>query len=141
MPRVRAINRRSVDIAKVRGRDELGVAFARIAKCAKRAPAKLRRRLNESIVALVRENCVDLEVIEAILDSAAAVFAEFPKEEAAKTALRLMCGMTPDHDRIVMIKGDYSVLSNADQRKAENAIGAFAKASNDKATVSDIFSA
>ena len=49
--------------------------------------------------------------------------------------------MPPDHDRTVMIKGDYSFLGNTDQRKAENAIVAVAKASNDKATVSEIFNA
>ena len=40
-----------------------------------------------------------------------------------------------------MIKGDYSFLGNTDQRKAENAIVAVAKALNDKATVSEIFNA
>ena len=77
----RAINRRSVDIIEFKARDKLGVAFARIAKCAKRAPAKLRRRLNERLIPLIREAPIDLEVIEAIFDAAVAAFWEFPKEE------------------------------------------------------------
>lgn len=69
----RAINRRSVDIIEFKARDKLGVAFARIAKCAKRAPAKLRRRLNERLIPLIREAPIDLEVIEAIFDAAVGV--------------------------------------------------------------------
>jgi hypothetical protein len=136
-----AINRRAVNIVEFQARVSVGDAFRRIAKCAKRAPMKLRRRLNEGIMPLIRESPVDLEVIEAIFDSAVSAFEEFRDEEAAKTALREMCGLPPDHDRVVVIKSDYSVLGDTHQRNAEDAIAAIANASNDKTTASAVFNA
>jgi hypothetical protein len=136
-----AINRQSVNIVKIQTRGKLRDAFKRIANCTKRAPAKLRRRLNETIIPLIRGNPIDLEVIEAIFDATVATFTKFPKEEAAKTALRLMCGKSPDGKRTVVIKSDYSVLGDACQRKAENAIVAIGKSFNDKTTASDVFNA
>jgi hypothetical protein len=134
-----AINRRSDNVVEFKTCDELGDAFRLIANCAKRVPTKVRRRLKEGVLRLIREGPVDLEVIEAVFDFAASVFAEFPKEEAAKTALCVI--MSPYHDRVVVIKSDYSVIGGKHQRKAEDAITAIAKASNDKTTASDVFNA
>jgi hypothetical protein len=57
-----AINQRSADIAEFQTRVKLHDPLRRIAKCAKRAPARLRRRLDKQVVALIRESVIDLEV-------------------------------------------------------------------------------
>ena len=135
----RKINRRSDDVVRCRAVETLTTAFRRVANCAKRAPLKLRKRLNEAVVPLILNKSVDLEIIDAIFDAVAKVFFEFPEEESASTALRVMCGLPPDHDHVIVIKSDFSVLDNAYQRKAEKAISAIAEASNKKITVPDIF--
>jgi hypothetical protein len=135
----RKINRRSDDVVRYRAVGTLAAAFKRIANCAKRAPSKLRNRLNEAVVPLILNKSIDAEIFDAIFDAVAKVFFEFPEEESATTALRVMCGLPPDHDHVIVIKSDFSVLDHAYQRKAEKAISAIANASNKKIAVSDIF--
>jgi hypothetical protein len=98
---------------------------------------KLRKRLNEVVLPLILNKSVDAEIFDAIFDAVARVFFEFPKEESATTALRVMCGLPPDHDHVITIKSDFSGLDHAYQRKAEKAISVIANASNKKMTVSD----
>jgi len=136
-----AINQRSADIAEFQTRIKLHDTLRRIGNCAKRAPAMLRRRLDERVIPLIRESTIDLEVIDAIFDGAVAAFREFPKGEASRTALREMCGMPPDHERVVLIKSEYAALGEAYQRKAEDAIAAFAKSSSHQASASGVFNA
>jgi hypothetical protein len=135
----KAINRRSDSFFEFQTRGKLRNAFKRVANCARRAPLKLRRRLNERINPLIRETPVDLEVIEAILDAVVGILFEFTNEEAARTALRTMCHMPPGHDPAAKIKDAYSTLSNSSQRKAEIAIAAVANVSKRKTTASDVF--
>jgi hypothetical protein len=59
-----AINRRVGNIVEFQTRNKLRKAFERIAKCTKRAPAALRRRLDAAVIPLIQEEHVDLEVIE-----------------------------------------------------------------------------
>jgi hypothetical protein len=61
-------------------------AFARLSRCATRAPAKLRRLLDEKISAASKSWHVDVEVIEDLLVTATAVFEQFSNAEAARTA-------------------------------------------------------
>ena len=136
-----AINQRSAEIAEFQTCTKLHDTLRRIAKCAKRAPARLRRLLDEQVVPLIREGTIDLEVIGAIFDAAVAAFREFPKVEASRTALREMCGMPPDHVRVVVIKSEYAAAGEAYQRQAEGAIAALAKSSNHKLSASDVFNA
>ena len=137
----REINRRSDDVVRCRAVGTLATAFRRVANCAKRAPLKLRKRLNDVVVPLILNKSVDLEIIDAIFDAVAKVFFEFPEEESATTALRVMCGLPPDHDHDIVIKSDFSVLDNIYQRKAEKAITTIAEASNKKTIVPDTFDA
>jgi hypothetical protein len=136
-----AINHRSAEIAEFQTRAKLHDTLRRIAKCAKRAPATLRRRLDEQVGALIRESVIDLEVIDAIFDAAVAAFEEFPNAEASRTALREMCDRTPDRDRVVVIKSEYEAVGVAYQRKAEEAIAVLASSSSHKASASDVFNA
>jgi hypothetical protein len=107
----RKINRRSDDVVRYRAVGMLAAAFRRIANCARRAPLKLRKRLNEAVVPLILNKSVDAEIFDAIFDAVAKVFFEFPKEKSATTALRVMCGLPPDHDHVIVIKNDFSGLT------------------------------
>jgi hypothetical protein len=100
---------------------------------------ELRNRLKEVVVPLILNKSVDAEIFDAIFDAVATVFFEFPKEESATTALRVMCGLPPDHERVIVIKSNFSGLNHAYRRKAERAVSAIANASNKKITISDIF--
>jgi hypothetical protein len=62
-------------------------AFGRLSHCAKRAPAKLRHMLDESISAVLESGDVDLEVIEALFQTSRTVFEQFPDAEATQSAL------------------------------------------------------
>jgi hypothetical protein len=62
-------------------------AFKRLFHCAERAPAKLRRLLDENIPAVLESGVVDLEVIESLVQTSRAIFEQFPNVEAARTAL------------------------------------------------------
>jgi hypothetical protein len=50
-------------------RGQLVFAFKRVANCAKRASAAVRRRLDQTINACLQPELIDSEVIDAILDS------------------------------------------------------------------------
>ena len=135
----KAINRRSDRTVSFLTRGKLCKTFKLFANCAKRAPLKLQRRLNESIDLLIRDNPVDSDVIENILTTTVAIFLEFPEEEAARTALQLRYDIPVNYDRLAAIKNEYSVLGNAYQRKAEDAIIAIAKSPNKKTIALDVF--
>src|SRR5262249_41129729 len=61
-----AINQRSADIAEFQTRTKLRDTLRRIAKCSKRAPARLRRQLDGQVVPLIRGSTINLEVIDTI---------------------------------------------------------------------------
>ena len=138
-----AINRQSDRIVELETRRKLRNTFKRFASCAKRAPQKIRKRLNDGIFPLIRDNPADSELIETILATTVGAFLEFPEEEAAKTALQLKFDIKAiydvNYDRAAAIKNEYSVLDNAYQRKAEEAITEIAKAPTKKTIASDVF--
>lgn len=111
--------------------------FKLLGNCAKRAPANVRRQLNEAIFPLIRDNNVDSELIETIIDAAVAVFAKFSETETARTAL---CeDPLVKYDRAAEIKNDYAVLAPSCQSKIEYAIRAVAKSPNKETIAADIF--
>ena len=80
------IDQRSVTVAQVGALTKMREACARIAKCAKRAPASLRRDLDRAVVELARRPPIDMETIEAFFDAVNEAFDKHPGVEAAKTA-------------------------------------------------------
>jgi hypothetical protein len=135
------INRRVTNIVEFQTRLKLGDAFRRISRCIKRAPARLRRLLNKRLEPVMRQDVVDLEVIEEILDVTVTTFAEFPNAEASKTALRVMCGETPDRDRTITIKTDFSGLGPEHVHKAERAIAGLCRKRAELRSASRLFDA
>jgi hypothetical protein len=137
-----AINRRVENIVEFQTCSKLHKAFERIAKCAERAPAALRRRLDVAIIPLIQNKYIDLEVIEAIFDGAVEVFSEYSHHEAAKTALAVLTYQVAGDERYPTVKNEFPGLSAEDRIKSEKALTALGKASKKrKATTSDVFAA
>ena len=135
-----AINRRVGAIVEFQTCEKLCNAFERIANCAKRAPAELRRRLDAAVTPLIRQEHVDLEVIETIFDTAVEVFSEYSRHEVAKTALGVLMHQPPGGGRYMTVKNDFLGLSAKDQIKSEKALTALGKVSKKrKTTASDVF--
>ena len=134
-----AINQRAANIFQLQTSAKLRKELRRIANCAKRAPVRLRRRLDAMVVPHIRESIIDVEVINAVFDAFVLAFAKFPKLEESKTALRLMCA-SPEHDRAVLIKSRYEAVGSVFQGKAHDAIMALARSPGCVST-SDVFAA
>jgi hypothetical protein len=136
------MNRRVGDIVEFLTREKLCKAFERIAKCTKRAPAALRRRLDAAVIPLIQEEHVDLEAIEAIFDAAVGVFTEDSRQEAARTALAVLTYQPPGGERYMTVKNDFPGLGADDRTKSEKALAALGKASKKRVTTtSDVFAA
>jgi hypothetical protein len=66
-------------------------ACSRISKGIGRAPVAVRRRLDRAILPMLQQGIVDLEVIESILEAAAAIFyGKFAKGESLKATRRAL---------------------------------------------------
>ena len=136
-----AINQRSGQIFESETRAELHNRFRRIANCIKRSPLRLRERLDERIDCLVKKGVIDLEVVEAVFDTTAAVFAEFPDIEPSRTALRSICGKPSDGAQVVLIKNDYASIGPIYQRRAEDAAVTLLSSASGQAHASGVFEA
>src|SRR5260370_7593294 len=71
-------------------------AFARLSNCAKRAPADLRHLLDARVSSVLENGCVDIEIIESLVQTSRHVFEDFGDVQAAKPALCVM-STYPDH--------------------------------------------
>jgi hypothetical protein len=133
-----AINRRSRDIADFAARLKLHKIFTRLAKCARRSPAPLRRVLDRGVRYTIHPNIVDAESMGVLIDALVAAFASFPKEASSLTILR---SLTPRSslprsanfdsriclrhcfaEASVLLQEDYSALAAIDQRRIERAL-------------------
>jgi hypothetical protein len=101
-----AINRRSENTVEWQSRERLSGAFRRLAKCSRRAPAELRKRLDAAIGPMLRQNRVDLELIEDIFDAIGVEFQRYPSKTSA-TALRAMFVTVPGRKSSNWIKNEY----------------------------------
>jgi hypothetical protein len=126
-----AISQRARAIAQYKIRIKLHRATTRLAKCLRRAPAGLRRRLDAHMQAALSNDVVDTEIIEEIMYEAATAFMKFPRSEAAQTALRALSVTTSNNERIIGLSRDYSGLDSNSQRKCESALIALASRTQD----------
>jgi len=117
----REINRRSASRFEAHLCNKLHKVFGRIAKCAQRAPERLRQRLDQAVIPLVHQDPIDLEVIEAILDATASLFLQYREEESAKTALKAFAVTDVDGVRIGA-KVDFSGLDKVRQHRVAAAL-------------------
>ena len=100
-------------------------ACLRVARCLKRAPAALRRRLGKEILSVIDTDSIDLELLEAILCVTRSIFEEFPNVEPAKAGLESLKGAF------------FCAISATSQSEAERAIAEFKAAGN--RSVTDLF--
>lgn len=136
-----AIRRRGLDISEYRTRQTLRTRFDRLCKCAMRAPAPLRRKLNERVISFELQGWVDTEVIERIFDEVATVFMEY-KHNISKTALAVMVYQQPDDERLYnILKNDFSSLSGPDRLKCERILKSSATKKGAKLTAAQVFGA
>jgi hypothetical protein len=133
-----AINQRSRDIADFAERLKLHKIFTRVARCARRSPAPLRRILDSSVRSTLHDTIVDAESVEALIEALVAAFASFPEEAPSLTVLRAMTlrSSIPEgtksesrnrrrrcfSEASVLLKQDYSALRASDQRTIESAL-------------------
>lgn len=87
---IRAQNKQLNDLFEAQARTKIRKACSRISKSIKRAPAVVRRRLDQAILPLIEQSVIDLEVVEAIFAAAFSVFDEFPDSEPSSGALRAL---------------------------------------------------
>jgi len=120
-----AVNGRSGNIVEAQSRKKLGSAFKRLANCCRRASAGLRRRLDEAIVPLLREDPIDSEVIHDIFAATASEF-EISSEAVAVTAMRAMF-KEPDSSRNDWLINEYAGLHPETQRACEGALSKLAQ--------------
>ena len=120
-------------------RNKLYNAFVRVARCATRAPERLRQSLEQAVIPIVREDPIDLEVIEATLDATASAFLEQCEEESAKTALKALGVTDVDGFRHVGAKVDFSGIDVARQREVEAALSNLKKLPGSQLKASNVF--
>lgn len=135
----RAINQRSRDLAESALSLKLRNAFARIAKCVRRAPAPLRVVLDNDLCSIVHDQIINSESIEEVIDRLISAFARLPNHETSQTVLRSITprGSLPRSDKTyiadlqrcfaeapVYFNEDYSALHATDQRRVEAALTA-----------------
>ena len=133
------INRRATSRFEAHTRNKLYNAFVRVARCATRAPERLRQSLEQAVIPIVREDPIDLEVIEATLDATASAFLEQCEEESAKTALKALGVTDVDGFRHVGAKVDFSGIDVARQREVEAALSNLKKLPGSQLKASNVF--
>jgi hypothetical protein len=118
----------------------LSKAFDRIGNCAKRAPANLRKELDQALAPLVRQQeHIDIEAVEAIFEVSDRVLAEHTGEEAADTALSALGSRHDGEGRRITLKLDFETLSSLSQDRVVNSLSALMTSSGGELTASEIF--
>ena len=130
-----AKDKRSSDIAYLNQQRKVHGIFERIANCARRSPANLRRALNNGTYSAFHDRVVDEESIEILFDNLFAAFASAPQSDVSPTVLRVMFpkhmqAKLNDHSKVrsffaesaTFLKQEYAALHPIDQHKVETAL-------------------
>jgi hypothetical protein len=146
----RSITSRDLALSRSTSRGKVSTSFSRLAKCIARAPAALRRELDDQVYEIIA-GIIDSEVIEAIIDKTYQTFAR-SNSEPAQTALKALVVSAPIAKRnskktdkkkkaktkkarikktkkILGLKVEYEALDPATHRKCELAVGAVLRGS------------
>jgi hypothetical protein len=123
-------NHRVNDFVQAQTLVKVQAACDRISKCIKRAPAFLREELNQPILPLFRNNVIDLEVVESILETARITFERKLSCESAITALASLENVG---------KEDFSILGMSARHNVEKTLGELSISKS--ATAADVFAA
>lgn len=142
---IRSQNQQLRDLNEVRVRGKIQKACNRVARCIKRAPAVVRRRLNQCILPLIDHTIIDLEIIETILKTAANCFDEFPADKSSCLALKALREPLPGNNYTSgssdFLPAAYSALSPRFHREVELSLVSLARPVNAglRTTAADIF--
>jgi hypothetical protein len=131
-----AINQRSRDIADFAARARFRKIFKRMAKCARRSPARLRCVLDHDVASAIENDIVDSESAEALIHALVAAFASSPEEASSLAVLRALTHSSlPKYGELDrrslrrcfaeasdFLQEDYSALQATDQRSIESAL-------------------
>jgi hypothetical protein len=109
---VKAQNKLLSKLEQDRARLKLQNALRRVCNGIKRAPAALRRRIDQRLIAIIQVSTIDLEVIESIFETAAREFESQDSEITAAAARALRGARTTP----------FSMLDIAARRSAEQAL-------------------
>jgi hypothetical protein len=116
------VNRRSYNIVERNSRARACLASKRVANCCRRAPACLRRQLDEAILPLLAQDPIDSEVIEAIIEATAAQFELSSEEDAAATGSRAMIVTVKGREPSNWLKNNYAGLPAETRGNCEAAL-------------------
>ena len=103
-------------------RDKAEKALARLARCAGRAPAELRRRLDRMVKTVLSRGMCDAGDLQRLVHRAGQVLRKFRNEPAAATALRAMGFPESPDQRAVVLVTHIEALHPAVRRRAEEAV-------------------
>jgi hypothetical protein len=118
----------------LRARVTIENACRRVVNCIRRAPARVRRQLDEAITPLMREPVLDLEVMDAIFTAAVRVIRKCPDVKLARTVLGALAQIKRAH---------YEALDMESRAGVENALAGLARKSGADHSVRavDVFAA
>jgi hypothetical protein len=134
------IDRLAASNAEIRTRSAVRDAFSRLANWTKRAPAEVRRQLDIKIAYLMQGQPADSELIEAIFDVTAEVFASHPKGAARKVRRALQIDSA--HGKYSpVITPEYSGLTPNARATVEAALAVVARVERDYLTATAVFEA
>jgi hypothetical protein len=126
---VDALNYKAEQIARIRAQSAVHRACLTISRCINRAPAVLRKTLDQEIAPFIEQPVVDTETIECIFKTASVVFGQYLDDEPAQTARRLIEPFDPPledwSDPNISKYGavrDYESLDSAGRHQAERAL-------------------
>ena len=134
------IDRLAAANAEIRTRSTIRDAFSSVANWTRRAPAEVRHQLDAKVACLMRTQPADSELIEAIFDATAEVFASHPKGAARKVRRALQ--IDPAHGKYSpVITPEYSGLTPNARATVEAALAVVARAERDGLTATTVFEA
>jgi hypothetical protein len=117
----RAIDGRVTAHSREEARNEAAKAFARLARCAARASAELRRRLDRMVKTVLSRGACDAEDLQRLMHLTCAVCRKSAEEPAA-TALRAM-GLPDSSDQCAVgLITHIEALHPAVRRRVEEAL-------------------
>ena len=118
----RAIDGGVMARSREEARDKAEKALARLARCAGRAPAELRRRLDRMVKTVLSRGMCDAGDLQRLVHRAGQVLRKFRNEPAAATALRAMGFPESPDQRAVVLVTHIEALDPAVRRRAEEAV-------------------
>lgn len=148
------IDQSAADVFQSRNRDRLAKIFARVAKCAKRLPATLRRALDGEVRAHLLQTPIDSERIETLTETLIIGFGRFPKAEPSLTVLRAVMSGTKSANPLeetdaagiyrafaeaaIILRDDYAALPALDQRRVESTLTTLVEERSDTLDTPDV---